>query len=87
VDLNVGNIANEDIWHGRITFSSALWSQRESADATINRCKTAGVKVVAGGPLFTMEHEQFPDTRYYFFLNEAEETWRPFVLDLAEGQA
>jgi radical SAM superfamily enzyme YgiQ (UPF0313 family) len=60
--------------------------QRESARAVIHCCKLAGVKVVAGGPLFTMEHEQFPDVDY-FILNEAEETLAPFLQDLEQGQA
>jgi len=60
--------------------------QRESVRTILKRCKTVGVKVVAGGPLFTMEHEQFPDVDH-FVLNEAEETLAPFLRDLLQGQA
>ena len=86
VDLNVTNLTDEDLAWADYVFVSAMIVQRESARAVIQRCKTAGVKVVAGGPLFTMEHEQFPDVDH-FVLNEAEETLAPFLRDLEQGQA
>jgi radical SAM superfamily enzyme YgiQ (UPF0313 family) len=60
--------------------------QRESVRTILKRCKAVGAKVVAGGPLFTMEHEQFTEVDH-FVLNEAEETLAPFVRDLLAGRA
>ena len=78
VDLNVTNIRDEDLAWADYVFISAMVVQRESARIVIQRCKTAGVKMVAGGPLFTMEHEKFPDVNH-FVLNEAELTLPPFL--------
>lgn len=75
-DLNVANLTEEDLTWADYVFISAMIVQRKSARTFIHRCKLAGVKVVAGGPLFTMEHEQFPDVDY-FVLNEAELTSNP----------
>ncbi|NTU75759.1 MAG: radical SAM protein, partial [Anaerolineaceae bacterium] len=86
VDLNVTSLTNEDLKWADYVFLSAMAVQRSSAQAIIQRCKTAGVKVVAGGPLFTMESEKFPDVDH-FVLNEAEETLAPFLRDLELGQA
>jgi radical SAM superfamily enzyme YgiQ (UPF0313 family) len=86
VDLNVTDLTEEDLKWADYVFISAMIVQHESVKAIIKRCKTAGVKVVAGGPLFTMEHEQFPDVDY-FVLNEAEETLAPFLRDLEQGKA
>jgi radical SAM superfamily enzyme YgiQ (UPF0313 family) len=86
IDLNVTDLKEEDLKWADYVFISAMVVQRESAHDIIRRCKTAGVKVVAGGPLFTMEHEQFPDVDH-FVLNEAEETLKPFLLDLEQGRA
>ena len=86
VDLNVAHLTEQDLAWADYVFISAMVVQRESVRALLKRCKTAGMKVVAGGPLFTMEHEQFPDVDH-FVLNEAEETLAPFLRDLLQGQA
>lgn len=86
VDLNATDLTAEDLQWADYVFISAMVVQRESARTVIQLCKVAGVKVVAGGPLFTMEHEQFPDVDY-FVLNEAEATLAPFLSDLEQGQA
>jgi len=86
VDLNVTHLTDEDLRWADYVFVSAMIVQRESVRALIDRCKKGGVKVVAGGPLFTMEHEQFPDVDH-FVLNEAEETLAPFLRDLEHGRA
>ena len=85
-DLNVTNLTDKDLEWADFVFISAMIVQRESVRAILKRCKTAGVKVVAGGPLFTMESEQFPEVDH-FVLNEAEETLAPFLHDLEQGQA
>ena len=86
VDLNVADLMERDLKWADYVFVSAMVVQNESVRAIIKRCKAANVKVVAGGPLFTMEHEQFPDVDY-FVLNEAEETLASFLRDLEQGQA
>jgi radical SAM superfamily enzyme YgiQ (UPF0313 family) len=86
VDLNVTSLRQEDLEWADFVFVSAMIVQRDSARALIARCKQAKVKVVAGGPLFTMEHEQFPNVDH-FVLNEAELTLPPFLADLATGCA
>lgn len=85
VDLNVTSLTENDLKWADYVFLSAMAVQRESVESVIKRCKKAGVKVVAGGPLFTMEHEQFPDVDY-FVLNEAELTLPPFLRDLESGR-
>jgi radical SAM superfamily enzyme YgiQ (UPF0313 family) len=86
IDLNVMELSEKDLKWADYVFISAMIVQRESVQAILKRCKALGVKVVAGGPLFTMEHEQFPEVNH-FVLNEAEETLTPFVQDLLAGQA
>jgi radical SAM superfamily enzyme YgiQ (UPF0313 family) len=86
VDLNIAKLTEKDLKWADYVFISAMVIQRESVREVIKTCKTAGVKMVAGGPLFTMEYEQFPDVDY-FVLNEAEETLAPFLYDLENGQA
>jgi radical SAM superfamily enzyme YgiQ (UPF0313 family) len=86
IDLNVTNLRDEDLKWADYVFLSAMAVQRESVQAILKRCNAMGVKVVAGGPLFTMEFEKYPQVDY-FVLNEAEETLAPFLRDLEQGQA
>lgn len=86
VDLNATSLPQEDLAWADYVFVSAMIVQRDSAREIIARCKEVGVKVVAGGPLFTMEYDRFPDVDH-FVLNEAELTLAPFLADLAEGRA
>ncbi|MFH1184834.1 MAG: DUF4070 domain-containing protein [Chloroflexota bacterium] len=86
IDLNVTHLGDDDIDWADYVFVSAMIVQRDSARAVIDRCTQRGVRVVAGGPLFTMEHEKFPAVDH-FVLNEAEITLAPFLRDLEQGRA
>jgi radical SAM superfamily enzyme YgiQ (UPF0313 family) len=86
VDLNVTQLTQKDLAWADYAFISAMAVQRDSARWSISRCKDAGLKVVAGGPLFTSEHEQFEGVDH-FVLNEAELTLPPFLADLEQGRA
>jgi radical SAM superfamily enzyme YgiQ (UPF0313 family) len=86
VDLNITSLACNDLEWADYVFISAMIVQREAARTVISRCKDYGVKIVAGGPLFTMEHDQFPEVDH-FVLNEAELTLPLFLEDLSNGCA
>lgn len=84
VDMNVRKVTEKDLDWADCAFISAMIVQREPARRIAARLKTAGLKVVAGGPLFNSEHEQFADVDH-FILNEAELTLPPFLADLERG--
>jgi len=86
VDLNVRKLTEKDLRWADCVFVSAMAVQREAARRVIARCKEGGVKVVAGGPLFTSEHAQFEQVDH-FVLNEAEVTLPTFLTDLEQGRA
>ena len=83
-DVNVRKLSDRDLRWADVVFISAMIAQRTSAEALIARCRAAGKRIVAGGPLFTSEHAQFPGVDH-FVLNEAELTLPPFLADLAAG--
>lgn len=86
VDMNVAKLTEKDLAWADCAFISAMVVQRESARKIIARCKESGLKIVAGGPLFTSEYDQFGDVDH-FVLNEAELTLPPFLADLEKGCA
>lgn len=84
VDLNVSPLRHGDLQWADFAFIGAMDIQRDGARAVMRRCKAAGLKIVAGGPLFTGEYDSFPEVDH-FILNEAEITLPQFLTDLAQG--
>jgi radical SAM superfamily enzyme YgiQ (UPF0313 family) len=85
VDVNLVDLSDADLAWADMVFISGMIVQRDSAHELIARCKAAGRPVVAGGPLFTAEHETFPAVDH-FVLDEAELTLPAFLKDLAAGR-
>jgi radical SAM superfamily enzyme YgiQ (UPF0313 family) len=84
IDLNVEKLNDKDLAWADYAFISAMVVQRKSAQQSIARCKEAGLRVVAGGPLFTSEYERFDEVDH-FVLNEAELTLPEFLTDYKHG--
>ncbi len=84
VDTNVTELKDADILWADLVFISAMIVQKDSSQEIINRCKALGKKVVAGGPVFTTQHEKFSGVDH-FILNEAEVTLPQFLEDLKNG--
>lgn len=85
VDLNIIPLHDNDLAWADYVFLSAMAVQKDSVRDIIARCQKAGVKIVAGGPLFTAEHDQFEGIDH-LVLNEAEVTLPEFVADLERGE-
>ncbi|MFZ2657590.1 MAG: DUF4070 domain-containing protein [Victivallales bacterium] len=83
-DMNTGKLKKKDLEWADLAFISGMIVQKESAIEAVKTCKTAGLKIVAGGPLFISEHELFPAVDH-FVLNEAEITLPLFLGDLRGG--
>ena len=86
VDMNVASLKDDDLNWADYVFISAMAVQRQSVDSIIKRCKQIGVRMVAGGPLFTEESEEFANVDY-LVLDEAEITLAPFINDLENNCA
>jgi radical SAM superfamily enzyme YgiQ (UPF0313 family) len=83
-DLNVSALTAADLGWADCVFVGAMAIQRMSVKRVLTRCRQAGVRTVAGGPLFTSEPDAFPEVDH-LVLNEAEITLPPFLRDLERG--
>jgi len=85
IDLNVSSLESRWIEWADYVMISAMNIQRKSVDEIVRECKKHNKRVIAGGPLFTGEYEQYPDIDY-FILNEGELTLPHFLHDLEKGE-
>ncbi len=86
IDMNVGSLHDDDLRWADLVFVSAMSVQKESAKELIARCRAFGVRIVAGGPLFTTEYEAFGAVDH-LVLNEAEITLPCFLKDFQNDAA
>ena len=83
-DMNVTSLQTSDIEWADYVFISSMYIQKESVAHIIDECKKHNKKIVAGGPLFTQDYQDYPQIDH-LILNEAEITLPQFLHDLNSG--
>lgn len=84
IDTNIYPLTDEEIDWADLVFISAMDVQRKSVEYLIDRVKSRGKMLVAGGPLFTEDYDQFPQIDS-LVLNEGEITLPLFIADYQAG--
>lgn len=84
VDLNTAPLNESEIIWADLVFISAMNVQSNSVRELIEKLNHYDKTIVAGGPLFTHEYNEY-DGVDYFVLNEAEITLPQFLTDLENG--
>jgi radical SAM superfamily enzyme YgiQ (UPF0313 family) len=84
VDTNIEKLRERDLDWADMVFMGGMTIQKPSAIGLMQRCKRKGLKIAAGGPLFSTDTagSELVD---HLFLGEAELTLASFVEDLKEG--
>jgi radical SAM superfamily enzyme YgiQ (UPF0313 family) len=86
VDLNVYSLKDKDLLWADYIFLTAMSIQKKSVGEIVDRCRSLNKKIVAGGPLFTEDYENYSSIDH-LVLNEAEITLPLFLDDLAKESA
>ena len=84
VDLNVRPLRDADIEWSDVVFLSGMIVHKASAHEVAARCARLNRPVLAGGPLFTTGHADFPEIGH-FVLGEAEGVIARVIEDLRRG--
>jgi radical SAM superfamily enzyme YgiQ (UPF0313 family) len=81
IDLNVREMTDDDVLAADYVFLSGMIVHARSAHEVAARCRSLGRTVIAGGPLFTTGHAEFPEIGH-FVLGEAEGVVARLIDDL-----
>lgn len=84
VDTNVQKLTDDDLRWADYVMLSAMIAHRESVGPMVDRCRKLAKTVIAGGPLFTTGHANFPQIPH-FVLGEAEDLMPRLIADLQAG--
>ena len=85
VDMNVGDLSDEDIQWADWVFLGAMLVQQASAREVIARCKSFDTRIVAGGPLFSPAPEDYDVD--HVVVGEAEAALPSLLADMQQGRA
>jgi len=85
IDLNIEKLKDRDLEWADYVMISAMLIQKQSVHSILQRCRSLGKKVVAGGPLFNSTPQEYLDLVDHLILNEAEITLPLFLADLEKG--
>ncbi len=85
VDENVERLTDADIFWADMVFIGGMAVQRKPAVRIIAHCNRLKTPIVAGGPLFTSEPDEFGSVDH-LVLDEAELTLPKFLSDLKKGR-
>jgi radical SAM superfamily enzyme YgiQ (UPF0313 family) len=84
IDTNVEPLEDRDIAWADWVMLSGMIVHKDSAREIALRCAALGKAVIAGGPLFTTGHRDFPEISH-FVLGEAENVIDELVADMRAG--
>lgn len=84
IDVNIETLEDSDVLWADLILISAMTIQRDSVRKIVDQCHSLDKKVVAGGPLFTCEPDEFQDIDH-LILNEGEITFHQFLTDFQNG--
>jgi radical SAM superfamily enzyme YgiQ (UPF0313 family) len=84
VDMNVCRLTEKDLRWADYVMLSAMIVHKEYVGNIVERCRKVGKPIIAGGPLFTTGHADFPKIDH-FVLGEAEELMPQIVEDMRNG--